>query len=435
VTTVSPNKHTRETVSPSQNRRVFTVGEITKDIKKLLETGFDSVWVKGEISTFRRPGSGHFYFTLKDENAIINCVMFRFRNQKLKFDVEEGLEVICGGRITLYEPRGNYQLLIDVMEPVGLGALQLRFEQLKEKLAGEGLFDPKNKKPLPELPQKIALITSPTGAAIQDMLNIIDRRFGNVEILVVPVSVQGERAAPEIAKALATVNQLAEHDVIILGRGGGSIEDLWAFNEEIVARSIFESKIPVVSAVGHEIDFTIADFVADLRAPTPSAAAELVVKNKVDLQKNILNILERLRQAYVNRLHLKRNRMLALSGRIVNPKRKLEDWRLRLSDLQERLQYTLLQNIREARTQFKQILPNLTSAIRLGLERHHKKLDHIEAVLKTLNPLAILERGYSIAHSQGNKIIRAASQTKKGDEISIRLFEGTLICEVKKINA
>jgi len=432
---ISANVTSAKTTPSGPLRQILTVSELTRDIKKLLETGFDSLWVKGEISSFKAPGSGHWYFTLKDEKSVLNSVMFRFRNQRLKFDVEEGLEVICGGRITLYEPRGSYQLLVDVMEPVGLGALQLQFEQLKAKLEKEGLFDKAHKKPLPSLPQKIAIITSPTGAAIRDILSVIDRRFGNVEILLIPALVQGDKAAPEIARALKIANDMGEHDVIICGRGGGSIEDLWAFNEEVVARAIFESKIPVVSAVGHEIDFTIADFVADLRAPTPSAAAELVVKNKVDLQKNILNLLGRHRQSYLAALHSKRNQLLSLSGRIIDPRRKLQDWRMRLADLQERLQYTLLQNVREARSRFDHFEPQLKSQMRLLLERSRKRLEHREAVLRSLNPLAILDRGYSIAKTMKNEIIRKASQIKSGDRLSIRLLEGRLVCEVKEVHS
>ena len=419
-------------ISPPLTRQILTVSELTQDIKKLLETGFDTVWVKGEVSSFKSPSSGHFYFTLKDEKAVLNGVMFKFRNQSLKFKLEDGLEVICGGRITLYEPRGSYQILIDVIEPVGLGALQLRFEQLKQKLEKEGLFAKERKKTIPFLPQKIAIITSPTGAAIQDMLQILHRRFSNVEILIYPVVVQGEHAAPEMATALGLANR-SDHDVIIVGRGGGSLEDLWAFNEEIVARAIFESKIPVISAVGHETDFTIADFVADLRAPTPSAAAELVVKNKIDVKNAILNLIERLRQSYLTLLHRKRNLCIEYSGRLIDPRRKLSDWRLRLADLQERLQYTLYQNIKMAKTRQERMLPQLALHIKFFMERQKKMLSHTKALLETLNPLSILHRGYSITHTADKQIVRSTIQTKKGDVLSIRLFEGTLRCKVTEL--
>ncbi len=426
--------HIREETKTSGQRRILTVSELTHDIKTLLETGFDSVWVKGEISSFKVPASGHFYFNLKDETAMLACVMFKFKNQYLKFELKDGLEVICGGRITLYEPRGSYQLLLDVIEPIGLGALQLRFEQLKEKLSKEGLFESSRKKPIPFLPQKIAIITSPTGAAIRDILNILNRRYANLEVLLVPASVQGEKAAPELVQAIQTVNKMAHHEVIILGRGGGSLEDLWAFNEEIVARAIFESKIPIISAVGHEIDFTIADFVADLRAPTPSAAAELVVKNKVDLQKNLLNSISRLRQGYLSSLISYRKQLAELSNRILDPRRKLQDWRLRLSDLQERLHYTLQQNVKEAKNRFESLLPDLTSLIQLTLERKNQQLGQLFSLLKSLNPLAILERGYSIARkTTTGEIIRKASQIHPQEKLLIKLFQGEVICEVKEI--
>ena len=429
-------QHSSEVKKAPGERRILTVRELTHDIKTLLETGFDSVWVKGEISSFKVPSSGHFYFSLKDETAMLACVMFKFKNQYLKFELQDGLEVICGGRITLYEPRGSYQLLIDVMEPVGLGALQLRFEQLKEKLSKEGLFDSARKRPLPFLPQKIAVITSPTGAAIRDILNILNRRYANLEILLVPASVQGEKAAPEIVQAIRQVNELAQHEVIILGRGGGSLEDLWAFNEEIVARAIFESKIPIISAVGHEIDFTIADFVADLRAPTPSAAAELVVKNKIDLQKNLLNTLSRLRQSYLTVLTSYKKRLSEFSARMIDPRRKLQDWRLRLSDLQERLLYTVQQNIKEAKGRFESLFPDLVSLTQWTLERKEQNLTQFTSLLKSLNPLAILERGYSIAKNiTTGEIIRKSSQTQPQEKLLIKLFKGEVICEVKEIKS
>ncbi|MEK7263053.1 MAG: exodeoxyribonuclease VII large subunit, partial [Bacteroidota bacterium] len=266
-----------------QNRtavHILSVGELTRRIKSVLETDFEEVTVEGEISNFKRHSSGHFYFSLKDSAAQISCTMWRGRNASMKFSPQDGMKVVARGSISVYEPRGNYQLDCTELIPAGLGELQLAFERLKQKLADEGLFDAEHKKELPQFPERIGIVTSPTGAALQDMLNIISRRFPCVEILLAPVRVQGSGAAEEIANALNILNEEENCDVIIVGRGGGSLEDLWAFNEEIVARAIFASKIPVVSAVGHEIDFCISDFVADLRAPTPSAAAELVVPNK-----------------------------------------------------------------------------------------------------------------------------------------------------------
>ncbi len=435
-TTPETTKETQKTrPSPSLGKHILTVSQLTKDIKTLLETGFETVWVKGEISSFKVPSSGHYYFSLKDEQSLLTCVMFKFKNQYLKFDVQDGLEVICGGRITVYEPRGNYQLLIEIMEPVGLGALQLRFEQLKEKLSKEGLFNPEHKKPLPYLPQKIAIITSPTGAAIKDILNVLNRRFSNLEILLIPVSVQGDKAAPEIVSALQTVNQMAEHEVILLGRGGGSLEDLWAFNEEQVAKAIYASNIPIISCVGHEVDFTIADFVADLRAPTPSAAAELVIKNKVDLQKHILNLLSQLRQSYLKRISNLETKLTQLSGHLVDPRRRLEDLALRLSDLQERMTYVISQRIKEMRVRFETVSPLLHTYVKLTLERKLQILKQLESLIKSLNPLSILERGYSIAHSAAGDIICSSIQVKPKDTLSIRLFKGELVCEVKEVKS
>ena len=267
----------------SNYKKILTVSELTLEIKHHLEEGFGEIWVEGEISNFRSPSSGHYYFTLKDGKSQIRGVIFRFMGRYLKFEPQDGLAVICRGKISVYEPRGEYQLILDYMEPKGIGALQLAFEQLKEKLEKEGLFDAARKKPLPLLPKKIGIVASPTGAAIRDLLNVIGRRFPNVGILINPVKVQGEGSAQEIASAIYELNTIPEIDVIVVARGGGSLEDLWAFNEEIVARAIDHSSLPVISAVGHEIDFTIADFVADLRAPTPSVAGELVVKDKAEL--------------------------------------------------------------------------------------------------------------------------------------------------------
>jgi exodeoxyribonuclease VII large subunit len=291
--------------------QVFTVTELTRTVKGLLETEFDAVWVEGEISNLRVPASKHAYFILKDVKAQVRCVMFRGSRSKLKYEAEDGDHVILFGRVTVYDARGEYQIIVETMEPVGLGALQKAFDQLKEKLAKEGLFDTAHKKPIPEFPWKVGVITSSTGAAVRDILNIIQRRNPKVSVLINPVKVQGEGSAEEIAQAIDEMNRVQDVDVLIVGRGGGSIEDLWAFNEEVVARAIARSEIPVVSAVGHEIDFTIADFVADLRAPTPSAAAELTVPVLDDIQGQLTAMTRQLlvavkRPITDQRLHLKR---------------------------------------------------------------------------------------------------------------------------------
>ena len=313
-------------------RRIYTISELTHSIKSLLETKFPFVWLVGEISNFHTPVSGHFYFSLRDPDAQISAVMFRGQNRNLRFRPEDGLSVIAMGRINVYEPKGIYQLIIEYLEPEGIGVLQLAFEQLKARLAAEGLFDEEHKQPVPFLPRRIAVITSPTGAVIRDILNVIGRRYPNVVIEIVPVRVQGEEAAGEIAEALYFLNEQDNAEVIVVARGGGSLEDLQAFNSELVARAIFSSHIPVVSAVGHETDFTIADFTADLRAPTPSAAAELIVPVKDDLVRLIQGITGTLRTSITQRLRLLRERNIRVSGRLVHPKRQIADYRLRLDD-------------------------------------------------------------------------------------------------------
>ena len=395
-----------------QDIHILSVSELTQLIKFQLEQSFDSLWVEGEISNFRMPSSGHFYFTLKDEKSQIRVVMFRSQNLELDFQPEDGLAVICRGRLNVYETRGEYQLILDYLEPRGLGALQLAFEQLKQKLAQEGLFDPAHKRPLPLLPRKIAIITSPTGAAIQDILNIIERRFTNVEILISPVKVQGEGAAQEIVSALEEINQMREMDVIILARGGGSIEDLWTFNEEIVARAIYRSVIPVISAVGHEIDFTIADFVADLRAPTPSAAAELVVKNKGDLVNTLNNLEVRLRNTLRKVYEMNQNRFFFLQKRMPDPRKVIPSLRLKIDEYGERI--------------------TLSVSIKIKIKR--EKVEGMVGRLDALSPLNVLKRGYSITRTVPDlKMVRDAKQLVHGDKINVRLFKGNLVCRVEEV--
>ena len=280
-------------------RRIYTVSELTRNIKRFLEEAYPFVWVAGEISNFRTPVSGHYYFTMKDSGAQIGAVMFRAQNRHLAFKPEDGMAIIAMGRLNVYEPRGIYQVIVEYLEPEGIGVLQLAFEQLKARLAEEGLFDEKHKSPLPFLPQKIGVVTSPSGAVVRDIIQVINRRFPNLVVEVAPVKVQGEGASEEIAEALQLLNERDDIDVVVVARGGGSLEDLQAFNSEIVARAIFSSKVPVVSAVGHETDFTIADFAADLRAPTPSAAAEIIVPVKYELVKRIGEMRSALRTGIV----------------------------------------------------------------------------------------------------------------------------------------
>ncbi|RMD96216.1 MAG: exodeoxyribonuclease VII large subunit, partial [Calditrichaeota bacterium] len=289
--------------------KYYTVSELTREIKILLETRIPEVWVEGEISNFTHHSSGHMYFLLKDEHAQISCVMWRSRNNTLFFTPQDGMKIIVRGRITVYEKRGNYQLEVLQLHPAGVGELQLAFEQLKNRLRKEGLFDPAHKKPIPPYPERIGIVTSPTGAAIRDMIHILQRRFPPVEIILNPVRVQGEGAAVEIAQAIDQFNRYGQVDVLIVGRGGGSLEDLWAFNEEIVARAIFRSQIPVISAVGHEVDFSISDFVADLRAPTPSAAAELVVRNREEILAHLQKDLQKMTNGMLELIRTHRKRL------------------------------------------------------------------------------------------------------------------------------
>lgn len=438
-------------------RPIYTVSQLTNEIKNLLERNFEYIWVEGEISNLRIPTSGHIYFTLKDETAQIRAVMFRLQSRLLKFEPVDGLQVISYGRISVYEPRGEYQLIVDYLEPKGLGALQLAFEQLKEKLAQEGLFDPAHKKPIPRLPQRIGIITSPTGAAIRDMLKIIERRYANIHILIYPVRVQGPGAAQEIAQAIKELNEWPNIDVIIVGRGGGSLEDLWAFNEEIVARAIFSSRVPVISAVGHEIDYTIADFVADLRAPTPSAAAELVVQEKIELLEGLANLNNRLFHNLRSFLEIKKEKLQSFIYRLIDPRKKLSDQRLHIDDLSHRLfkalSQTLLKKkeifqfkrdslflhhpgrqIGQASLHLQQLFRQMILAVKGEIRLLRQKWQNCSEKLNALNPLAILERGYSIAWLlPRDEIIKDASLLKAEDKVRIKVHKGEFTAKVEKI--
>ena len=444
-------------VIPSSFRPIYTVSQLTAEIKTILERNFEHLWVEGEISNLRLPGSGHLYFTLKDESAQLRAVMFRLQNRLLKFQPEDGLQVICYGRLTVYETRGEYQIVLDHMEPKGLGALQLAFEQLKERLSKEGLFDPDHKKPLPHLPQRIGIVTSPTGAAIRDILQVIDRRFANVHILLYPVRVQGAGAAPEIARAIDELNRWPGIDVMIVGRGGGSLEDLSAFNEEAVARAIFRSQIPVISAVGHEVDFTIADFVADLRAPTPSAAAELVVRNKVELVQSLESLGLRLHRAGRTAVENRQERLSSLTHRLVDPRRRLSDVRLRLDDLCVRLANSVRQSLSRKQDRLKsradglmllypgrqvaeqarrvaQLSRQMAIALRTQLLLLRQRTEGCLGKLQTLSPLAVLERGYSIARVlPSQEVIRRASDLKVASRVNVKVHRGEFIARVEEI--
>jgi exodeoxyribonuclease VII large subunit len=437
-------------------RYILTVSELTREIKDILEDKFPDVWIEGEVSNLRIPPSGHIYFTLKDDFSQIRAVLFKMQARTLRFLPEDGLHIICRGRVSLYEKRGDYQLILESIEPKGIGALQLALLQLKERLEKEGLFDPDHKKPIPMIPQKIGIVTSPTGAVIQDMLHILERRFENLHILLYPVRVQGEGASSEISEAVKYFNQWTEVDVIIIGRGGGSLEDLWAFNEEVLARAIYHSKIPIISAVGHETDYTIADFVADLRAPTPSAAAELVVRDKREI-KNILRYLEgRLESEMLQILEGYRTQLSHLRKIFKEPGKKMEEYFLRVDDLVNRLRlltsWTLKRKgekclhlsenllLRNPMQRVKNLrLFNLEARRRLGqnikysIEIQKQRVKGILGKLDSLSPLSILQRGYSITRKLPSlQILRDAVHVKEGDKVEVKLYQGTLLCGVEK---
>jgi exodeoxyribonuclease VII large subunit len=436
-------------------RRILTVSELTAVIKDVLESTFDEVWVEGEISNLRRPPSGHLYFTLKDEQSQIRVVLFKQQSRLLRFELEDGQHVICWGRVGIYEKRGEYQLILDYVEPKGIGSLQLAFEQLKQRLFEEGLFDEARKRPLPFVPKRIGIVTSPTGAVIRDMLHILHRRFANIEVLLYPVRVQGEGAAQEIAEGIVYLGAKGEVDVVIAARGGGSLEDLWAFNEEVVARAIFSCPIPVVSAVGHETDFTIADFVADMRAPTPSAAAELVVQQKRDLVRTIAVLAERMARGMDRLLVSSREQSKGTEARIKDPRRRIEELRLRLDEQWSRLAQATLRTWRENGERAEQVLrllwargpapkirsyregvAQLNRGLRGGMTAivasKHKGWEKEVARLDALSPLAILSRGYSITRRLlDNYIVREVDEVEIKEQVAVRLSRGELICRVE----
>jgi exodeoxyribonuclease VII large subunit len=442
--------------APQVLAHIFTVSELNRKIKAILEQNFPFIWISGEISNFRMPSSGHFYFTLRDETSQIQTVMFRGQNQHLKFVPEDGISVTGLGRISVFEPRGSYQVILEYLEPKGVGALQIAFEQLKKKLDDEGLFDDQFKKPLPFLPEKIGLITSPTGSVVHDILHIVKRRFPGIPLDIVPVRVQGDGAIADIVAAVELLNRLRSVDVVILARGGGSLEDLQAFNSEAVARAIFASEIPIISAVGHETDYTISDFSADLRAPTPSAAAELVVPIKGDLYRKINEL------KYLIILNLQRNiknyrsQVGSLRERLVDPKKKLVDHRLRLDEDAGRLTRAMMSQIRMRRerlawrfdklsynnpsfyvTKLKEKLDRtsalLQQSIRSCVSSRQARLREVTAKLDSLNPAAILARGFSITRTlPETTIVRDSAAVSRGQALEIVLASGSLTCDVKE---
>jgi exodeoxyribonuclease VII large subunit len=391
---------------PSE-RRVYSVSELTRDLKSLIEGRFPPVWVEGEISNFIRHTSGHLYFTLKDRDAQLSCVMWRGRNQSLVYQPQDGMKAIAMGNLTVYEKQGRYQLDVILLQPAGIGDLQLAFEALKKKLEKEGLFDLQVKKPIPEFPETVGVVTSPTGAAIRDIVSVIHRRFPAVEIILRPARVQGEGSAEDIADGIRELNAYGKPDVLIVGRGGGSLEDLWAFNEETVARAIFESDIPVVSAVGHEIDFTISDFVADMRAPTPSAAAELVVQDKNELRQVIMTHGRKMAQSVFKGIESRKSGINALlkSHALHIPRGRIREYRFRLDDTE--------QSVRRF------------CAYRVEAQR--LKFSRVQARLLALNPEGVLKRGYSITtRARDGHVVTQSGQVKAGEALKIRLAKGSI---------
>jgi exodeoxyribonuclease VII large subunit len=439
-------------------RRVYTVSELTASIKTTLEEGFPMMWVEGEISNLRTPGSGHAYFTLKDEGAQISAVLFRGRGRRVRFELEDGMQVLAFGGLDVYAARGQYQLVVEMMEPKGLGALQLAFEQLKRKLEAEGLFEESRKRPLPAFPRVIGIVTSPTGAAIRDMLNIIGRRFADLHILITPVRVQGDEAPGEIVQALVHLQEIANLDVIIVGRGGGSIEDLWAFNDERVARALAACRVPVISAVGHETDFTIADFVADLRAPTPSGAAELVVREKLAVMEALADLYARLKQAMTAEVGARRERVDFLLRRrvLTDPARALRDIYRRLDDLQGRLRLGLrasqrhithrvalatgalrsrnpLSRIAAASALLSQLRVRLASSATHNAKTSRARFAELVGRLESLSPLGVLARSYSVTRLPSGEVVRSATQVGVGDALEILLHQGALGARVTEV--
>jgi len=397
----------------SSERKIYTVSQLNRQSRLLLESRLPTVWVEGEISNFKHHSSGHIYLTLRDESAQISAAFFSQHQRNLKFELKDGLKVLAFCRVSIYEARGQYQLYIERVEPQGVGALQLAFQQLKERLAKEGLFGEERKRPIPKFPKIVGVITSPTGAAIQDILNVVNRRFCGTHILLYPVKVQGEGAAVEIAAAIETMNERSEADVLIVGRGGGSLEDLWAFNEEPVARAVFGSRIPVISAVGHESDWTICDLVADLRAPTPSAAAELVVSSRLELEERLIGRKDRLDFAMngIFERYQEQLSSLASSTAFRQPRYLLEQFTGQVDELGRRME------------------GRLTSL----MDSKGQAFQSVTGRLNALNPLAILERGYSVSFNEKGDIIKNARQVSEGDLMRTRLHKGSFVSKVTAI--
>lgn len=441
----------------SPDRHVYRVSELNQDVRMLLETGFPQLWIEGEISNFACPTSGHWYFSLKDSKAQVRCAMFKNKNRSVGFTPKQGDQVLVKAKISLYEARGEFQLIIEGMEEAGFGALQRAFDALKNKLNKEGLFDRSVKQTLPDLPKQIGVITSPTGAAIRDILSVLKRRFPGVPVLVYPVAVQGDLAADQIVHAIEIANCAKHCDVLILARGGGSLEDLWCFNEEKVARAIFHADIPIVTGIGHEVDFTIADFVADVRAATPSAAAEQVVPDREEFYSRLQLLKQQLVKAVTTILATKQDELRWANSRIRHPSQQLREISQRLDELELRLvqatkhslnykqlafnqllkhlkQFNPTLNIKKYRQALKFLNYQLRNSVSSVITAKSNQLTVSARTLHAVSPLATLDRGYAIvSHRNNNCIVRNAHDVKPNEEIKVKLSHGELSCVVKKI--
>lgn len=437
-----------------ENFKPFTVSELNRDVQSLLDQTLPPIWVEGEISNFVSPASGHWYFPLKDATAQVRCAMFRNNNRQLDFFPENGQQILVHGKVGLYAPRGDYQLIVDAIEPAGDGALKRAFELLKKKLNQEGLFALEYKKPLPKLPQSIGVITSPTGAAVHDILRVLRRRFASIPVIIYPTQVQGEAAVAQIVAAIQLANAHQQCDVLLLARGGGSLEDLWCFNDERVARAVFNSQIPICSGVGHEVDVTIADFVADHRAATPSAAAELVSPDSVEWLQNFLTHEARLTHLINSQLQHWQLLIHQLQKRLKHPRQQLQEQTQKLDLLEQRLRQTWqigfakqqtkldrlanqliyfnpTQSIKHLKTDIQHHLQRLTQQIKNIISQAKQQLITTTRALDAISPLATLERGYAIITNPQHQIIKNTAQVDIGDEIHAKLAKGALLCEVK----
>jgi exodeoxyribonuclease VII large subunit len=439
-------------------KTIFSVSQLNRRAKQLLETHLPLIWVSGEISNLAKPSSGHWYFSLKDSQAQVRCAMFRNANQRVKWQLDSGQQVLIRARVSLYEGRGEYQLIAEHMEPAGAGALQQQYEALKDKLAAEGLFDSEQKLPLPAFPKHIGVITSPTGAAIHDILSVLKRRYPIASVTIFPVSVQGAQAAPEMITAIHKAQRVNTCDVVIIGRGGGSIEDLWAFNDEMLARTIAQCPIPIVSAVGHEVDFTIADFVADQRAPTPSVSAEMITPDISDWQQSLDHYQHCLLNHFKKLTHAQQQRLHFLRQRLRHPGERIRAQRQQLGLLKKSLAQTIQHSLNTSRSQLTQTQWRLSQFHpKKSITLHRNKIDLLSLklqqnmngiikqnkqyflqqvdVLHAISPLTVLSRGYSITRQKNGDIIKSHNDVDINDEVTTKLSDGYIISTIKTINS